>query len=47
MGKTLVFTDLKVFSVPLCLRGEVLVCERAPGDRSSKLNLGHYPFGGT
>ena len=28
MGKTLVFTDLKVFSVPLCLRGEDLVCER-------------------
>ena len=28
MGKTLVFTDWKVFSVPLCLRGEVLVCER-------------------
>jgi len=29
-----------LFSVTPCLRGEVLVCER-PGDRSSKLNLGH------
>ena len=34
-----------LFSVIPCLRGEVLVCER-PGDRSAKVNLGHYPSAG-
>ena len=36
MGKPLVFADLKVFSVPLRLRGDVLVCERV---RRSQLEV--------